>query len=155
VTSRRILLFAGLLASCYRYVPTGGSPTPGTHVRLGLHTPTSPELTRVLGAEVTAVEGRVLRASDTDLTLAVSATLRPPLGSASPAPRHTVWAGDHVIIPTAAVSGTELRSLDRKRTTRLATIGAIAAVVAVRIMVSAIGSGGGGDDDDGGGVIPP
>ena len=155
VTSRKILLLAGLLASCYRYVPVGGPVAPGGHVRLALHTPTSPELTRVLGAEVVAVEGQLLRASDTELTLAVTATLKPPLGTASPAPRRAVWAGEQVVIPAAAVSGMELRSLDRGRTTRLAAISAVAAVVAVRLIVAVAGGGGSGGDDGGGGVIPP
>jgi hypothetical protein len=154
IRSREMLLLAGFLASCYRYSPAPApSVATGEHVRLALHTPTSPELTRVLGADVAAVEGQVVGASATDLTVAVAATLKP--GIANAAPRRMVWAGERVVIPVAAVAGTERRALDRTRTTRLAALAAVAGVVAVRLVVSVAGGGSSGGDGDGGGVPPP
>lgn len=146
-------LLLGLVASCYRYTPESGrAPTPGTHVRFALREPTAPELRRVLGAETVAIEGKLASASDVAYTVSITATLKPP--TVSTALRRTVWAGEEVVMPREAIAGAELRSLDRKRTTRALALGAAAAIVAVKLIMSAAGSSGGGGDD-GGGVIPP
>jgi hypothetical protein len=154
MSARCILTFlAALLAGCYRYAPVGGPATPnGAYVRFALLQPTSPELRRVLGAETVAIEGQVVSASDVAYTVAVAAALKPP--TVSPAMRRTIWAGEQVVIPREAIGGTELRSLDRKRTTRVFALGAVAAVLAVKLIVSTTGSSSGGGDD-GGGVTPP
>jgi hypothetical protein len=144
---------AVLLASCYRYTP-GPAPAaaPGAYVRLVLREPTPSDLIRVLGAETIAVEGKVVSTSEAAYRVAVSATLKPP--TVSNTLRRTVWAGEEVVIPREAVGGTELRSLDRKLTTRVVALGAVAAIVAVKLVMSVGGSSGGGDDG-GGGVTPP
>lgn len=148
-----VLLAAVLAASCYRYTPVAAAPTPvtGSYVRLALREP-SPELKRVLGAETVAVEGQVVATSDTAYTLAVAATLKPP--TVSTAMRRTVWANEHVTIPVSAVGNTELRSLDRGRTSRVVALSAVAAAVAVRLIMTATGSSS-GDGGNGGGVVPP
>jgi hypothetical protein len=141
-----------LLAACYRYAPaTPPQVVPGVHARLAL-AGSNGQLRSVLGAETIAVEGQVVGASESAYTLAVAATLKP--GVVSQIPRRIVWAGESVIIPSVAVSGVELRTLDRGRTARAVALGAVAAVITVRLIVSAVGSSGGGSDD-GTVVVPP
>ena len=140
-----------LLAACYRYTPSSdNAPVAGTHVRLALNPATVPTLRRTLGEDAMGVVGRATSASDSAVTLAVAATLKRGVGAQS----RIVWAGESVAIPRAAITSIELRSLDKKRTTRAAAIGAVAAVVAVRLIVGAVGSSG-GTGDDGPVVTPP
>jgi hypothetical protein len=141
-----------LLVACYRYVPaTDPLLSPGVHARFALAEPNG-QLRSILGAETVAVEGKVVSTSDSAYSLSVAATVKP--GVAAGLPSRIVWAGESVTIPRAAVGAIELRTLDRGRTTRVIALGAVAAVIAVRLIVSTVGSSGGGGDD-GGGVIPP
>jgi hypothetical protein len=144
-----------LLAACYRYVPsTRDALAPGADVRIALTPSGTTELEPVLGNETTAVEGRVLRSTDSGYVLAVSGTLKAFDRNGGASPSRMVWGGDSLMIPGAAVGSVERRLLDSKRTTLLAVLGAAAATATVRIIVHAVGgkSGGGGDD---GGVITP
>jgi hypothetical protein len=141
-----------LLAACYRYVPTTEPLlTPGVHARFALAEPNG-ALRSILGAETIGVEGKVVSTSDSAYRLSVAATVKP--GIAGGLPRRTVWGGDSVAIPRTAVGIIELRSLDRGRTARVIAIGAVATVIAMRLIVTTVGSSGGGGGD-GGGVIPP
>ena len=144
-----------LLTACYRYVPsTRDALAPGAEVRVALTPEGTSQLVPVLGNQTTAVEGRVVHASDTAYVLALSGTLKAVGENGSTSLSRTVWAGDSVAIPGVAVGGVERRLLDSKRTTLLAIIGAATATATVRVLVHAFGgkSGGGGD---GGGVITP
>ena len=144
-----------LLTGCYRYVPsTRDALAPGAEVRLALTPAGATELVSVLGNQTTAVEGRVLRVTDNGYVLAVSGTLKAPGGNGGASPSRTMWAGDSLAIPGAAIGGVERRLLDSRRTTILAVLGAAAATATVRIIVQAVGSKSGGPDD-GGGVITP
>jgi hypothetical protein len=141
-----------LLSACYRYTSAPVTTiAPGSHVRLGLLPTPDGQLARVLGSETTGLEGRVVSESDSAWTVSVASTLkrREPI----PANR-TIWAGEEVSIPRAAVSRVELRSLDRKKTTRLIVLGAVGTVVLARLVVL-VGSIGSGDDGGGPIVIPP
>jgi len=144
-----------LLAACYRYVPsTRDALAPGAEVRVALTPAGTSQLVPVLGNQTTAVEGRVLNATDTSYVLALSGTLKSLGGNGSSSVSRTIWAGDSVAIPGLAVGGVERRLLDSKRTTLLAIVGTAAATATVRVLVHAFGgkSSGGGD---GGGVITP
>ena len=144
-----------LLVACYRYVPsTRDALAPGADVRLSLTPAGTSQLVSVLGNETTAVEGRVLGATDSSYVLAISGTLKTVGSNGAAATSRTVWGGDSVAIPGAAVGGVERRLLDSRRTTLLAILGAATATATVRLVVHALGgkSTGGGD---GGGVITP
>jgi hypothetical protein len=144
-----------LLVGCYRYVPsTRDALTPGADVRLSLTPAGTTGLVSILGSQTTAVEGRVLGTSDTSYVIAMSGTLKAASYSPGAAPSHTIWGGDSVTIPGAAVGGIERRLLDSRRTTLFAILGTAAAAATVRILVHALGSRSGGGDD-GGGVITP
>lgn len=140
------------LAGCYRYSAfTETTPHPASHVRLTLASPPSPAVRSRLGDGTVAVEGRVITASDSAYTLGVAATLKQPFTLG--AQNRLVWSGESVTIPRSAVSGTEVRSLDRGRTSRAIALGTVVALVTVKLIVSAIGSNSGGDD--GGTVVTP
>ena len=144
-----------LLAACYRYVPsTRDALAPGAEVRLSLTPEGTSQLVPLLGNQTTAVEGRVLNASDTAYVLALSGTLKSLGANGSSSVSRTIWAGDSVAIPGVVVGTVERRRLDSRRTTLLAIVGAACATATVRVLVHALGgkSSGGGD---GGGVIMP
>jgi hypothetical protein len=144
-----------LLTACYRYVPsTRDALAPGAEVRVSLTPAGASQLVPVLGNQTTAVEGRVLNATDTSYVLALSGTLKSLGGNGSSSVSRTVWAGDSVAIPGAAVGGVERRLLDSKRTTLLAIVGTAAATATVRVLVHAFG-GKSSSGGDGGGVIMP
>jgi hypothetical protein len=144
-----------LLTACYRYVPsTRDALAPGAEVRVSLTPAGTSQLVPVLGNQTTAVEGRVLNATDTSYVLALSGTLKSLGGNGSSSVSRTVWAGDSVAIPGAAVGGVERRLLDSKRTTLLAIVGTAAATATVRVLVHAFG-GKSSSGGDGGGVIMP
>ena len=144
-----------LLAGCYRYVPsTRDVLAPGADVRLSLTPSGTTELVSILGSQTTAVEGRVLSTTDTGYVIAMSGTLKAVSSFPGAPPSHTVWGGDAVTIPGAAVGGIERRRLDSRRTTLFAVLGAATAAATVRVLVHALGSKSGGSDD-GGGVITP
>lgn len=144
-----------LLAACYRYVPsTRDALAPGAEVRLSLTPEGTSRLVPVLGNQTTAVEGRVLAASDTAYVLSLSGTLKTLGSNGSSTLSRTIWAGDSVAIPGVVVGGVERRLLDSKRTTVLAIVGAAAATATVRVLVHALGGKSSGGSD-GGGVITP
>jgi hypothetical protein len=140
-----------LVTACYRYAPaTSPTLTPGTTVRIALAPDAEGQLKAVLGENTIGVEGRVVSATETAYGLAMAATRkRPVIGTSS----RVVWAGETVTIPRDAVGNVEIRMLDRKRTTRALVLGTVGAIVAVKLLVVAIGGSSGGDD--GGGVITP
>jgi hypothetical protein len=150
VTRRAAASFGALtvlLAGCYRYTPvTDGSAAPGAEVRLALGSTASPELFRVLGDGTEAVEGRVTGASDSGYTLAVSGTRK------QGQPQTIGWAGEQVLIPRAAVTGVQRRTLDKKKTFGIAGI-AILAAAGTALLIDGLGSKSGGSDD--GGMPPP
>ena len=134
-----------LLAACYRYVPSADvPPAPAADVRLELTPAGAAGLAPFLGNATTAVEGRVLSASDSAYRLAVFGTLKAGDGVGATSSR-IVWAGDLVTIPRAAVGGVERRTLDRRRTTLLAVIGALGAAATVQLLVHGGGGSGSGD----------
>jgi hypothetical protein len=150
----RVSLVLCIATACYRYAPTTtGAPTPGAQVRFALTQAGSASLAPVLGRGTVAVEGRVALVSDTSYVLAVAATLK-PVEDGTTSTSRTVWAGETVSIPRAAVAGVEGRTLDRGRTTTLLSAGAAAAAIAVKLIVHGLGSGG-SSGDTGGTVVTP
>ena len=133
---------------------TRAAVAPCADVRLSLTPAGTTELVPILGSQTTAVEGRVLGASDTGYLLAISGTLKAGSRYGAASPSHTVWGGDSVTIPGAAVGSVERRLLDSRRTTLLAILGAATATATVRVVVHALGGKSGGSGD-GGGVITP
>jgi hypothetical protein len=149
---RAYLTAAVLLSACYRY-SASPAPTPdaGTHVRFTLADSSLVALERVLGERTIAVEGLVLATTDSVYMMNVTATMKK--GIAGDRPNRVVWAGDSVSIPRAAVTGVELRSLDRGKTTRAIAIGAVVVAVTAKLVISAVSGGYGGDD--GGPIVTP
>jgi hypothetical protein len=149
------LLSLPLLSACYRYVPsTRDALAPGADVRLGLTPAGATQLAPILGNQTTSVEGRVLHTTETGYMLSVSATLKSLGENGGASLSRTVWAGDSLTIPVAAVGGVERRRLDSRRTTLVAVLGAAAATATVRIIVNAVGSKSGGADNSGGVITP-
>jgi hypothetical protein len=107
-------LIAVFGVACYRYAPAVSAvPSSGNVVRLQLSPTGAQTMSRILGRDAIAVEGRILSADDTSYAMAVTATRR---GDDQP----QTWAGEHVLVPRAAVQSVQARSLDRKKTFMIA-----------------------------------
>lgn len=136
-----------LLTGCYTYAPldvSAGSRAPG-EVAVDISDRGRYELGGSIGQSPARIEGRLLAASDTTLTLAVHNVQA--IGGAT-----TPWAGEPVTVRRSGVAGVRQRQLSKSRTALL--IGAIVAGVALVFTAGlAIGGGsdGGGGDTGGGG----
>lgn len=126
-----------LLGACYRYVPvTTSDLVVGAAYRAHLSDEGSMRTARLLGENVTRLDGRIVTVTDTALLIAMSATLK------RAEQRQTVWTGEQLMIPRSAVNRFELRQLDRPRTMRAAALYAlgIAVVGAIVLSISGVAS---------------
>lgn len=144
-----------MLSACYRYVPNTTAPvTAGSELRLVLTPAGSASLVPILGQNTTAVEGHVSNATDSGYVVAVSGTIKRGQGSGGETTMtRTSWAGESVRIPRVAVQSVEVRSLDARKTTFAAVVGAALTALTVKLITHAIGSSGGGTE--GGTVVSP
>ena len=149
--------FAAILmvSACYRYVPNTTAPvTAGSELRLVLTPAGSASLVPILGPDTRAVEGRVSSATDSGYVVTVSGTLKRGQDSGGEATMtRTTWAGESVRVPRVAIESVELRSLDARKTTFAAVLGAALTAITVKLITHAIGSSGGGTE--GGTIVSP
>jgi hypothetical protein len=139
-------MVAVALAGCYRYVPVDArepAAEPGSEVRLYLSTDGAKELEPKLGAQTAAVEGRVSAVRPDAVDVVVSSTTKAYGG------QPVRWVGEQVTIPRAAITRSERRTLDRRRTI-VAGGTAVLSTVATFLILKAVtgsasGSDGGGD----------
>lgn len=115
-------LAAGGCFAYRRAEPT--SLQPGEGVRIVLSSAGSQELTTQVGPRVTRLEGRVIGARDTALSVAVRQLLRTPASE-------EFWNGDSVVVPVRVVDTVAVRRLDRRRSA-LAVGGTLVAVLVLR-----------------------
>lgn len=133
-----------LACGCYRYQP--GSPTDwavGSEVRLKLNAAGAQSLAAEVGQGVDALSGRLIEIGDSQVAVSMGRTYRPS-GS------EVAWSGERVVVPRAAILGTERRVLDRKRTT-LASVAAVLGAGLVGAILKSVSTKG----SPGGGTTPP
>ena len=132
-----LLTAASVVAACYRYTPID-TPTPGTgmEIRVRLTDEGAVKLGPVIGNRIEYVDGSVVSAADTALTLSVTGTTD-RLGT------EASWRGERVVLPRETISGFERRTLDKRRSYMAGGIAA-GIVAAVGIGFNISGSGGGG-----------
>lgn len=112
---------------CYRYVPIGGSmPRNGERVRVELTDQGSAEIARMVGPGPQAISGRVLAATETELTLGVEVV-------EFRRREEQFWVGEPLAVPRPLIARVERRQLSRVRTalTTVATLLAAAMIVDV------------------------
>lgn len=138
----RILPFATLLlCGCYVNVPLASvAPDPGERLHVELTDQGSIDLARYLGRNVASVDGRLLGATDSVLSLSVAQV-------ATRSGDEQFWKGEQVALPRPAVATVQRRKLSLWRSGLIA--GALVAVTAV------LGSQVGGSSGGGKGVRPP
>ena len=121
-----------LLAGCYQYVPVDASTSVPLRrdVAVEITDRGRFELGGAIGTSPTRVEGRILSASDTTLTLAVR-NVHAIDGSTTP------WAGEAVTVRRSGIAGVRERRLSAARTGLLAGLfaGAVALVFTVGLSV--------------------
>ncbi|MGQ0537448.1 MAG: hypothetical protein ACT4R6_00755 [Gemmatimonadaceae bacterium] len=136
-----------LMAACYNYQPISSGVAPlGSEFRAHLTTDGSARLTPVLGAQVAAVEGRVMGTSDTAYVISVSATR-------NQARVQTFWTGESVTLPRSTIQQLEARSLNRRKTWLVVGLGLVGGFFTAKIFDLFEGSAEGGPGGGGGG--PP
>lgn len=116
----------GVSTGCYSYA-TVPSPAarPGSEVLVTLAEPGAGDLARFLGPRAATLEGRVLTASDTALSLSVATIVR-TTGVAE------TWPGDAVVLPRAAIATVQTREFAGVRSGLV-----VAGVVALGALVAA------------------
>jgi hypothetical protein len=135
----RVVLVAtsiSLTAGCYRYAPVDApGPAAGSEIRVRLTDEGAIKLGPLVGNRIEYVDGRVVSAADTALTVSVS-------GTTDRIGVEVSWRGEEVVLPRVAISGLERRTLDKRRSY---VAGGIAAgiVAAVGIGFNIAGNGGG------------
>jgi hypothetical protein len=145
---RGIPLAFCLLGACYRYAPiVSSAPPTGSEFRARLTDEGSVRLTPTLGAQIALVEGRVSSANDSAYVVSVSATT-------NRSQVQTFWTGESVTLPRTSIQAIEARTLDRKKTWVIATLGLVGGVLAAKIF-DLFGGSAGGDGGGGGGPPPP
>jgi hypothetical protein len=151
---RRLVPILLVASGCYQYAAVSpGAATPADEVRLMLTAAGSVALVSTLGASTAAVEGKIVRVTDSAYVLAMSSTLkRDPEDPASMT--RTVWAGESVSVPKSAVAGVERRSLNGRRTAMAAGAATILGVLAAKLIVHGFGSSS-SDSGDGTPVVTP
>lgn len=116
------------LTSCISYRTTPAA-SPGTTVRVTFAPQSADELTRYFGPRAASVEGHVVGATDSTLTVAVSSVTR--VNGVE-----ETWPGDRIALPRSTVAQLQTRRLDRARTIGLSAAIAAAAVLLARAFQS-------------------
>lgn len=131
----RFLAFASLLlCGCYVSVPVNTpSPALGTKVEVTLTDDGSQSLARYLGRNVTGVDGRLVSANDSSLSLSVSQV---SLSDGD----DQFWKGEQVALPRNAIAAIRQKKLSVWRSSLLA--GALLAAVATAGSISSSSTGG-------------
>jgi hypothetical protein len=135
-----------LTTGCYRYIP-GPQTVPGVgeEVRVRLTSDGSTVMVPLVGADVTAIGGRVTARSDSAYALSVGETLKRAGVTA-------VWNGEPVTVPVTAIAGVDRRVLDKRKTFLVSGL-AVAAGALAAVVISAVTGGGSTGSDTG--TTPP
>lgn len=142
------LLTLSLLAGCYTFVPVIGGAPAGAAVRVRLNEQGAAALGKQLGGAPSSVAGAVLDATHDSLVIRMTSST-----SAFTAQRIT-WVGERVAIPADAMTSTERRILDKRRTLVVAA-SAVAGSIMLFLGVRNMRGVGGGEGPPGGGGTPP
>jgi len=131
-----------LLCGCYASYPINmAQARPGTKLRVGLTDAGSDSLARYLGPGVQTVDGKLLRSTDTDVSLGVTQiSMRSGIDQ--------YWKGEAVVLPKYSVATVQERRMSKPRTFLLA--GAIIAALAT-VKLSGVGGSSGAPTSHGGG----
>lgn len=134
-------LLLWLASACYRYhdVPADALQ-PGARIRARLSAAEAQQLTEQLGAPRRVLEGQVIAADATAVTIEVPSSLDPSTATAGFRQR--------VSVPPGSIVELQARELDRMKTVGLIAAGA-AAVVAAALAIDGGLLGGGGDKNGG------
>lgn len=130
---------------CYGYYPSSaGTPRTGVRVTAELSDSGTMSLARYVGPSVAAVEGRLVRASDTEIELSVLAVRQHNGVEAD-------WRGERLTVSRDLLRGIQERKLSVGRTA-LFTVGFAIGSIALRKAFQ--GESGGPTPIDGGGGTP-
>ena len=142
---RRFALLGAVLTSmaCYRYVPAEGAiSSSDERVRIELTDRGSADLAHLLGPGPVAVAGRVIAATDSQVTLSV-------LVVEFRRGEEQFWVGESLAIPRPLISRVERRELSRRRTVLAAVTALVGAVIVVDLFRGGEALFGGKRDGDG------
>lgn len=136
---------AATLTGCYTYAPvTGAAPTVGASVAAEITDQGRVALADSLGPSPSRVEGRLVSASDSAITLAVT-------GVRSLRGDRAAWTGERITLPRTSFSRVTQRQLSVARSAAAGAI-AVGGIVALAL---ALGIAGDRDGDAGDRTSPP
>ena len=130
---------AAALSGCYTYRRAPESAPVGAQVAVQINDRGRAALADSLGPSPDRVEGRLLAADDSTITLGVSA-VKPRDGERTP------WAGERVLLRRSSINDVLERQLSVARSVGVAA-GVIGGVVAFFVTRDLIGDSDGGDSD--------
>ncbi len=140
-----LLTLPALAAACHSYTPITGAAPVGARVAARLTDQGTSEMARFVGPGAEMIEGQLLAAADSALTVSV-ATVRQRNGIES------YWTGEHVTIARSYIATLEERQVSRPRTT-VAAAGftlLVSAIAAAFVIGNSNGSSGGSGSGTGG-----
>jgi len=143
------VLALGLLAllantACYAYQPVGGSPHPGSGVRLQLTAAGTSELARFLGPNVLEVTGRLTDVLPSGVLVVAPEWVKTSNGVAQP------WSGEgSVNVPREYVRTLDERTFSRRKTT-VASVAMVTGLIAIAVIALKAGGSHGSGGPDGG-----
>jgi hypothetical protein len=145
--TRAVLLTAlATSTACYQYLPNQSSDLRvGEEVRLHLTGTGSVALQPLVGANVEAIDGRVVSRADSAYGVSVGGTTKREGGTA-------VWTGEQLQIPAGAIARVDRRVLSTRKTLLLSVAAVAGAALIAAIIASVSGGGSSGPDT---GTTPP
>ena len=140
-----MVLLLVVASSCYRFTPIeGGAPAPGQEVRLSLSDEGSVRMAPLIGPRIEAIDGRIVRTTDTSLVIAVEAAV-------TQGGRSMAWSMEQLTVPRSAVSSIHTRTLDRRKSWIVAGLGVVGAIALGDVLGPGSGFGGFLGNGNGGG----
>jgi hypothetical protein len=132
--------------ACYQYLPSQpASVRVGEEVRLHLTNNGSAALQPLVGADVEAIDGRVVSRADTAYAVQVGGTTKRAGVTA-------IWNGEQIEVPVGAVASVDRRVLSKRKTFLMSAM-SIAGAALVAVVISSVAGGGSGGPDTG--TTPP
>ncbi|HVE78089.1 MAG TPA: hypothetical protein VNA89_04485 [Gemmatimonadaceae bacterium] len=138
------LAIPSLAAACHRHIPVTGTGPIGARVSVSLTDRGTAEMARFVGPGAGAVEGRLIAADDSAVTLSVTAVrLRNGI--------ENYWTGEHVAVERSLVASFTERRVSRPRTAAAAAgFTLLVSAIAAAFILGASGGSGEGDTNGSG-----
>jgi hypothetical protein len=143
VRPRYLPLILCVVSGCYESVPVQlNQVQPGTKIRVTLTDAGADSLARYLGPGVETVDGKLISASDANVSLGVTSI-------AMRSGQDQYWKGESVAIPRSALATVQQRKVNK---TKSVLLGGVLVAALASLKLSGVVGGNSGGRNGGGGV---